>query len=118
MVVRELSFAGVRAKLKGLAGQRVDLSISGVEDEPPLLAYVEDSALSVLDEPSYDEEIRQVLEWHRDTLQIAVGPVNLLLHPDHLVEATWVEGDPGPGQVRQLTVVFDRTQVEIRIGPF
>ena len=72
----------------------------------------------MLDEPSFTEEIRRLLEWHRDTLQIEVASITLLLHPDHLVEATWVKGDPGPGQVRQLTVVFDRTQVEIRIGPF
>jgi len=118
VISQELDFAGVCAKLKELAGERVNLEISGVEEEPPLLAFAEEGVLSGPEKPGWSRQIRRILGYHRKVRQIEVGSVSLLLHPDHLVGATWIEGDPGPGQVRQLTMVFGHIEVEIRIGPF
>jgi hypothetical protein len=108
MTSEGIDYGGVYAKLMELVGETVDVAIRGVERRPPMLAYTE-GVLKVKGDTYLSEDLRAIVGWDRDALRVSVGDLDLTLHPDHFVDATWTVD-----QARLLKVVYGSIELDFR----
>lgn len=106
------AYGKVYAKLLDLAGETVDVAISGFDLRPPLLAYT-DGELEIHGDVYAPAEMREAIGLDRDALSLSVGGLALTLHPNHFEGATWTEDD----RTRVLEIVFGSVKVGFRTGP-
>lgn len=107
-----IEYGQVLAKLHELLGEHVEVAISGVRREPPVVAYLDGRLEGQRDLAGGD-----LLGYDRDALRLGVGGVDFTIHPDHFQGATWDTTTGAGASVRVLRLILGKLQLVFRTGP-